>query len=61
MRFCATNATRTPIFQPIDQATVDLSRGRPLTWKLALGIIAGPDVQDSVGWRLSLHPARHSI
>jgi amidase len=58
--FAPPMAPRTPISQPIDQSTVGPIARTAADLKLALDIIAGPDVQANVGWRLALPPARHA-
>jgi amidase len=58
--FAPPMAPRTSISQPIDQATLGPIARTAADLKLAMDVIAGPDIPDRIAWRLSLPPARHS-
>jgi amidase len=58
--FAPPMAPRTPISQPIDQSTLGPIARTAADLKMALDLVAGPDVPDSAAWRLSPLSARHS-
>lgn len=58
--FAPPMAPRIPISQPIDQSTLGPIARTAADLKLALDVIAGPDIPDSAAYRFSLPPARHS-
>lgn len=51
---------RTRYVQPVDQAAVGPLARSAADLRLALDVLAGPDVPASLGWKLSLPPARHA-
>jgi amidase len=53
-------APRTPIAQPVDQSTAGAIARTSGDLRLALDVVAGPDVPDSTAYRLALPPARHA-
>jgi amidase len=58
--FAPPMAPRTPLAQPIDQATVGPFARHAGDLRLALDVIGGPDVPDATAYRLALPPPRHS-
>jgi amidase len=57
--FAPPMAPRTPIAQPVDQATVGPIARTAADLRLALDSVSGSDAPDSAAWRLWLRPARH--
>ena len=58
--FAPPMAPRTPIAQPVDLSTVGPIARTASDLKLALDIIAGPDIPDAGAYRLALPPPRHA-
>jgi len=51
---------RTRYVQPVDQAAVGPLARSAADLRLALGVLAGPDVPTSIGLNISLPAARHT-